>query len=821
MLNILKQFSEQLLAPDLLIRRRYRTFKELLASDRMCHGLLAELEDIHYNGKAVDINLLRQLFNEFSAGVADMVSCLQTLAPGHFRNLTDYHKKFDFYARFALAPPTLESNPPWILPIKNAYPDDRYTGGKGLHLSQLSHDLNLRIPAGCIVSTSAWNCFVQKNKLRPIINSELARVDINSLASLQEVSQVLTNTVLQAPIPIEILEAINSTVETLITKSGATLFAVRSSAIGEDSSLSFAGQYSSELQVAPGEVGTAWRKVLASKYSPEALLYRIINGLDDEATPMAALILNMIGAHISGVITTGNDAPAGSRSNRIHLVTGLGDKFMAGQSPAATIDIVHGDANPIAINRSNSDEEYLSDSNLLLLNRWAEQIETYYGKPQEIEWCQEATGSIYLLQTRCRNNTASAAANAPQVSIDLPLLFRGGETASPGIASGPAFILRSVEDLQYIPEGAIVFCAVTPPSLVSVLPKIGGVIAELGSIADHFSSVAREFKVPVLVKAGKHGIEMNGNDPVTLWSDTGSLYLGSTKRSTRRNVTRQIDESSHLGRALRMVIDFSSPLQLTDTTAANFCPEGCRSMHDIIRFAHEQSIQAMFLRNPDSYFRKPSSSRLISDIPLEVFIIDLGDGLTNTKRVSAEIEITDIRSFPFQSLWQGLTHRNVNWRKRDHFDWKSYDTIALAGGIASKNDTAFASYCLLSPEYLNINMRFGYHFALIDCLCTLTPEENYILLRFAGGGGTGLGKDLRLSFISRVLAKMNFDCEQTAELLDARYMRYDKDNISDRLDKVGRLLGATRLLDMVLKDETEINSLVNAFFQEQYDFSHD
>jgi hypothetical protein len=46
MLNILKQFSEQLISPDLFIRKRYATFQKLLEHDRRCHRLLAELENI-------------------------------------------------------------------------------------------------------------------------------------------------------------------------------------------------------------------------------------------------------------------------------------------------------------------------------------------------------------------------------------------------------------------------------------------------------------------------------------------------------------------------------------------------------------------------------------------------------------------------------------------------------------------------------------------------------------------------------------------------------------------------------------------------------
>ena len=94
-------------------------------------------------------------------------------------------------------------------------------------------------------------------------------------------------------------------------------------------------------------------------------------------------------------------------------------------------------------------------------------------------------------------------------------------------------------------------------------------------------------------------------------------------------------------------------------------------------------------------------------------------------------------------------------------------------------------------------------------------------MRFAGGGGNSLGKDLRLTFIVKVLCRLNFSCERTGELLDARLMRYDRKITADRLDQVGRLLGAVRLLDMVLTDERMVEDMVEAFFRGIYDFSNE
>lgn len=822
MLNILKQFSEQLISPDLFIRKRYATFQELLERDRRCHSLLAELEDIYYNAKRVDINRVRNLYSNFSADVGEMVASLYKLAPGQYKNLIDYYKKIDFYARFALAPPKCNTAPPFILPIDAAYPDDGQTGGKGLHLSHLTHSLGLPVPAGFIISTSAFRAFLELNDLRARIDQQLAQTDINSLSSLQEVSDTLTEYINQARISPELKKEIDLAIGTLATNFPGRTFAVRSSAIGEDSSFSFAGQYCSLLNVKKDDILAAYQQVLASKFTPEAILYRILNGLDDEETPMAVIVLIMVEARVSGVVATGNPAAPDETTTLVHSVCGLGDNLMGGRATPTTQEIKRLDGKAVITRHSpGQSEDELSDSQIRLLVRWAEQITSYYGEPQEIEWSCDIHDTIYLLQSRLLMlERKKSEAKAPDLS-QLSLLFQGGATAAPGMCCGPVFHLATTADLHTIPDGSILVCEVTPPSLVTLLPHLSGVIARYGSSADHFSSVAREFGIPVLVQAEEHCLQLKNGEQVTLWADKQSVYSGTAKLAEDGTDRLQRKRNSPFYRTLKMVIDFTSPLALVDPSSPAFCPENCRSLHDILRFTHEKSVQAMFIQSTDSLFRKPKGKRLQTNIPLQMHIIDVGGGLSPGAANKKEIAITDLCCLPLQALWQGLSHPGVTWRNRAHFDWQSYDAISLAGGIATKRDSSLTSFCLISPEYLNVNIRFGYHFTLLDCLCGENPEENYILMRFAGGGGNSLGKDLRLGFIIKVLARLNFTCEQTGELLDARLMRYNNKITAERLEQVGRLLGAVRLLDMVLTDENMVEGMVEDFFRGKYDFSNE
>jgi pyruvate, water dikinase len=166
---------------------------------------------------------------------------------------------------------------------------------------------------------------------------------------------------------------------------------------------------------------------------------------------------------------------------------------------------------------------------------------------------------------------------------------------------------------------------------------------------------------------------------------------------------------------------------------------------------------------------------------------------------------------PFLAIWQGLSHPEIDWHSHLHFDWKGFGDMALSGGIAAGGSKDFASYAVVGADYLNLNMRFGFHFTLIDCLCGAESRANYCQLRFAGGGGDYEGRSVRIILLQRILGRLGFEVSVRGDLLDARLIGYPADELRALLVEVGRLLGMTKLLDMVLHEE-EIEQRVEQFF---------
>lgn len=95
------------------------------------------------------------------------------------------------------------------------------------------------------------------------------------------------------------------------------------------------------------------------------------------------------------------------------------------------------------------------------------------------------------------------------------------------------------------------------------------------------------------------------------------------------------------------------------------------------------------------------------------------------------------------------------------------------------------------------------------------------MLRFAGGGGDYEHLSLRINFLSTVLERLEFAVEQKGDLLEAKLPGLASPVMQQKLDILGRLLGASKLMDMVLEDDGMVASCVEDFYNGQYSFSQE
>jgi len=225
----------------------------------------------------------------------------------------------------------------------------------------------------------------------------------------------------------------------------------------------------------------------------------------------------------------------------------------------------------------------------------------------------------------------------------------------------------------------------------------------------------------------------------------------------------------------------------------------------------------MFLLGDMVSGKSQRALKIRTELPIDLYVLDLRNAKKTTPTGSLPVE--DFQSAALTALWGGLSHPDIDWCSHQHFDWKSFDDVVLAGGMASTQSGDLASYAIVGQGYLNVNMRFGYHFTLIDSVCGADPRLNYAQIRFAGGGGEYAGRHLRVQFLETVLQHYGFTTNTKGDLIDGRLVERSQEEIYELLDDLGKLLGATKLMDLVLREDSQVPELVSQYLNGVYTFT--
>jgi phosphohistidine swiveling domain-containing protein len=173
---------------------------------------------------------------------------------------------------------------------------------------------------------------------------------------------------------------------------GEASFAVRSSALGEDSAqASFAGEFETVLDVhGDEEIWEAIHTVRRSRESERVRAYRLAHGMES-SQEISVVVQRMIHPDVSGVLFTA-DPVTGSTSEMMgNFVHGLGDQ------------LVSGEANPETFTLRRPGGQYEGPPEMrrfaLRLSDLANGLEGDLGGPQDIEWALVGD-ELFLLQTR-------------------------------------------------------------------------------------------------------------------------------------------------------------------------------------------------------------------------------------------------------------------------------------------------------------------------------------------------------------------------------------------------------------------------------------
>ncbi len=736
---------------------------------------------------------------------------------------------------------SLSKEMPLVIGLTEA-PLDRpeLTGGKANTLTVIMQNLQLPVPGGFVITTRSYRRFLEHNDLEERIHAGLESW-VAGEHDERQTSRQIQYGLLAGVVPQEVAAEIRRQAE----KSGGYL-AIRSSAYGEDGDLTFAGLHESLLNVPARGVIQAYKKVLASLYSPEALIYRQQMGMLGEEAAMAVLAQEMVPSKASGLVHTLDVSGAEADCLVIYASWGLGRTVVEGRAPvdrylverdyphrlrrreiAAKATMVRaqsgGGEEAAEVPPAEREAPALSEAQVFQLVRWALTLERYFKRPQEIEWAVDRKDQCLILQSR--GLVVPKVAGPLPVDIcdtcaQYPILIRDtGVVAHAGVGAGLVAHVASDVDMSRFPEGAVLVTKYTAPWLARIVPKAAAIIAERGSAAGHLATIAREFRVPTLVGVEGATEVLKEGMKITVDTKQRLIYAGRVKELLQYELVQSLAfEDAPEFRLLRRLLTRIAPLQLIDPAAPDFTPEGCRSVHDVIRFIHEKAVEELMdLPRFVKRFKGVQIFTLVSDVPLGLKILDLGGGIA-PEASGVRLYPEQIRSLPMQALWEGLSGPGVWSTEPIAVDFKGMmssltKTWAEAPGAAAVSGFNLA---VISETYMNLHLRLGYHFNLVDARIEPDPARNHIYFRFVGGVTDLTRRSRRAQLLAKILSQYHFKVDTKGDLVVAKVLHLPREEMENRLQALGRLIGFTRQLDIQLRSDEDIPEFVEAFFQQSF-----
>jgi len=414
--------------------------------------------------------------------------------------------------------PQLEGADRFVVPLDDAAATDAArVGPKAANLAVLAR-AGLPTPGGFCLTADAY--LAQLAALG--LDDAVARFGAADWREQRRLAVEIRLALYEQPVAPDILGPLRDAWHAQRASSGKP-GAVRSSALVEDrEGANFAGQFESFLGIHDDvALLTAVRACWAALWTTNARRYMDNHGLSPADTAMAVLIQPLVDARASG----GGLSENAEGRMLLSATWGLGSAIAQGEVVPDRIVLTrqgflrtneagrkdhrdvcrHGATGrtgadgstavaPQRVPRELVDKPCLGAGEAVALGRMLRKAEAVLGMPIEIEWALDDTG-FKLLQARPL--TVAPVMVADEIWLKHPGL--NGHPAGVGWGSGRAVVVNCDCELTRVAPGDILVTRVAGPALSHVLPRVAGVVAELGGSTSHLASLARERGIPMVL----------------------------------------------------------------------------------------------------------------------------------------------------------------------------------------------------------------------------------------------------------------------------------------------------------------------------------
>jgi len=710
-------------------------------------------------------------------------------------------------------------------------------GNENIIMGDIQNILKLPVPDGFFVTTSVFSDFMKHNDLMPHVRECHGGLEKSEGKSAGKAFKNLRTMILNGEIPMPVVWDISAATESINRKAGRdpVSYATRGCERIRGKGSAFKPQFKTFLNVPRKDILTAYKEIIA-----DILCSPGVENYPEKDFALSASFFSMVDSGISGFMRT-LDPDYPERETMIAGATfGLGggikdvmgnlDHYIISRDPPhhiLSMEVTRKDR-MLTLRREGGTvwmniphytcrAPSLKPSQIKCLAETAILIERYFKRPLEIMWCFDRKENLFILRTNLlniRNGNADSMLPVEAAVRNAKVFFSGkGTVVQSGIATGKVYVVRNDEDLERFPTGSILVSSQTSPRFSRVILKAKGILTGIGSPTGHLATMAREFRVPAIVNCGAAVKELKTGDEITIDAAYNVVYRGAVKELQRYGLMEEdLFEESEEYLLLRRLLKHISTLNLIDPYSRNFTPARCRTYHDIMRYVHEKAVQRVIdLSRIYKHRRHVPVRRLETDIPLGIFIAEIGEEVK--PGAGSKIQENEVNSVPMRALLKGL-HESGMWSTKplsvDMGSFMSSLTKTFSYSLSGPDHTGM-NLALISEEYMNLNLKLGYHYTIIDAFIGDCSEENRISFRFFGGVTDLSRRSMRVKFIGTILERFDFRVESHGDLIIGRIKKAAKSRMIGKMKLIGGLIGYTRQLDVQISSQNSLSSRVEDF----------
>lgn len=450
--------------------------------------------------------------------------------------------------------------------------DADIVGTKAANLGELIK-AGFEVPNGFCISTRAYLDFLKENDIQQKILTILKKNEYDDLKKSKIIHKLIINSKISDQLKCTIFEKVLK-----LWKNNRISIACRSSSVIEDGKRSsFAGQFSSFINIEKEEIMKAVKLCWSSQFSYRALTYIRKKEIKEDKFLMAVIIQEMINSITSGILFTKHPR----RTDNVSIIEsswGLCESIVQGLVNPDEF-IVKNDENKVIECNRNKKEICIISKNLyeqqkipckLISNKKGfidnslktnsilckiekkyqtqlslsrkqaikiaeigKILEEKFNMPQDIEWSLDTNGHIFILQSR--PITTDFINDKENNNIKKLKLICKGDGVAQGISSGKV-LFSPQKEIHNNYKNYIFIENEILPNMFPFILESNGLVTEHGNYLDHWSTVCRELSIPCITNIKNIRQKVKQNQIITIDGINGNVYDGSVeyKKSTNK-----------------------------------------------------------------------------------------------------------------------------------------------------------------------------------------------------------------------------------------------------------------------------------------------